>query len=479
MDPAHADAAPPASNASWLGLERKWWVMASVGLGTFMSALNGSIVNAIVPVLMRELKMDLGTTEWVTMVFLVLVSGLLLGFGRLGDLVGHKRVNLTGFAVFATGLLACGLSWSAPALIAARGVQAVGAAMLMATGPALITRAFPGRQRGQALGMQGTFTYLGLMVGPALGGVLTERFGWPSVFYVGVPFTLLAMLFTWRAVADGPAAQRRERFDFAGAACFLAGLAALLLALSHGEAWGWSSVRTVGFLASAVVLLGGFVAIERSAASPMLDLSLFAARGIRAAVGSALLNYVCVYAVMFLVPFYLLRLRAFSPSEAGLLLSAQALVMAIAAPLSGTLSDRIGSRLPSSLGMGILALGLVGLSTLDEAAPKWAIAVRLAVLGLGTGIFVSPNNSAVMGAAPRNQQGVTAAVLACARNVGMVLGVAIAGAVFARTIAARGGSLETLVGFVPAFRVTFLVTAGVAVLGGLTSLARGPRQAAH
>lgn len=467
--------APRADTPSTARPDRRWLVLTAVGVGTFMSALNGSIVNAIMPVLMRELRIDFATAEWITMVFLLLVSGLLLSFGRLGDMVGHKRVALAGFGLFILGSVACGLSPTAGWLIGARGFQAVGSAMLMATSPALLTAAFPARQRGRALGLQATFTYLGLMVGPTAGGWLTQRFGWPSIFFLSVPVGLVALALTLFAVAPDAQRERREPFDPAGALLFLIGLTALLLALSHGQDWGWGSSKVIGLLVLALALLGAFLAVEKRVRFPMIDLTLFDVRIIRAATVSALLSYICVYSVTFLMPFYLMRFRGMPPGQAGLLLSAQALTMAITAPLSGALSDRIGSRLPASLGMAVVTVGLVLLATLDAEASLLDIALRLGLLGIGSGLFASPNTSALLGAAPRQRQGIAAAVLGCARNVGMVLGVALAGALFARALAAEGGSLETGAGFVPAFRITFLVVAVFGAVGVVTSLARGPK----
>jgi len=225
----------------------------------------------------------------------------------------------------------------------------------------------------------------------------------------------------------------------------------------------------LGLLATAVLLLGAFLGIERRVPHPMLDLSLFRGPIIGAATASALLNYICVSAVSFLLPFYLIQHRGLSPGQAGLLLTAQALTMAIMAPLSGSLSDRIGSRLLATSGMLVLAAGLLWLGTVDATTHSVAIMARLVLIGLGTGLFVSPNNSALMGAAPRQRQGVAAAVLAGARNVGMVLGVALAGAVVAARLAAYGGSIGPSAGFPPALRDTFLAVAICAIAGALTS----------
>lgn len=232
-----------------------------------------------------------------------------------------------------------------------------------------------------------------------------------------------------------------EEFDLRGALTFTGGLVALLLALNQGHAWGWTALPTVTLLAGSLVLMGLFLRLERRVAAPMLDLSLFRSRTFSAAAASAVLNYVCVYMVLFLMPFYLQQARGLSPAEAGLLLTAQPMLMAIVAPLSGSLSDRIGTRIPSVLGMGLLGLGLFLLSSLDLESARVVIVVSLAVAGLGIGIFASPNNSALMGAAPRHRQGIAAGVLALARNVGMVMGVGLAGAVFT-TVLGRDGAVE-------------------------------------
>lgn len=468
---------PPASaevrEAWWFGLDRKWWVLGAVGVGTFMSALDGSVVNTIVPVIMRYFAIDLATVEWVMMVYLLTVSGLLLTFGRLGDTLGHKQVYILGFGIFVVGSAFCGLAPTATVLILMRCLQAIGAAMLFSNAPAILTLAFPARQRGQALGMQGTMTYLGLTVGPTLGGFLTDQIGWRSIFFINIPIGIVASLLAYTAIRHMRPPAHGERFDPLGAVTFLAGLTMLLLALSHGQNWGWLSGPVVGLIATSIVLLGIFVVVERRIDQPMLDLSLFRNRIFSTATLSALLNFVCVYAVTFLMPFYLIQYRGFSPGHAGLLLSTQALIMAIVAPLSGSLSDRTGAKLPSSLGMVILTLGLVSLGTLGATASSAEITVRLMTIGLGAGIFVSPNSSALMGAAPKQRQGVASAVLAAARNVGMVLGIAFAGAVFAVTLASHGGSIGPSAGFLPSFRDTYFIVAAFGAAGTLTSLARG------
>lgn len=442
---------------------RRWWVLSAIGIGTFMSALDGSVVNTVLPLLRRELSTTVAGVQWVTTVYLLVVSALLLGVGRAGDLFGHKRLYLAGFFIFVSASAFCAHADSVEMLVGWRGLQAIGASMLFANAPAILTRSFPAAQRGRALGTQGTFTYLGLTVGPPLGGWLAAAFGWRSVFYINIPIGLIAIVVGLRVIENDRPEGRVERFDFGGAALFSSGLVSLLIALNQGHAWGWAAPRTLVVFAASALLLAGFLVVERFRTSPMLDLGLFANRVFSASASSAVLNYTCVYSVIFLLPFLLIQGRGLSTRDAGVVLMAQPLVMAVVAPLSGTLSDKFGSRLLTTTGMIIMAVGIV-LLALNGRAAVALIAASLAVVGLGVGIFVSPNNSALMGAAPRHRQGIASGVLATARNVGMVLGVGIAGAIFT-TALAKGGAGALFHGV----RESLLVAAAIALAGAAVS----------
>jgi EmrB/QacA subfamily drug resistance transporter len=447
-------------------LERKWWILIAVGVGAFMSAIGTSVVNIVLPVVSRDFGVDVSTIEWVITTYLIIVSGLLLSFGRLGDLRGHKAVYVLGFMIFTVASPLCGVSPNALALIAARALQALGAAMLFANSPAILTKNFPAAQRGQVLGLQSMMTYLGLTVGPSLGGWLTLHFGWRAAFFINLPIGLLALWLSIYFIPRDAPADQPEPFDWAGAATFMIGLVVLMLALNQGHAWGWTSPIILTMLFVALLIAALFVLIEQRMASPMLDLSLFRQRLFSAAVASAVANYICMYSVLFLMPFYLIQARGFDPAQAGVLLTAQPLLMALSAPLSGTLSDKIGSRLLGTLGMMILALGAFFLSRLDLASSQIDIVIALAILGLGTGMFTAPNSSALMGAAPRHRQGIAASVLATARNGGMVLGVGLAGAIFATVQAQFGGTIFD------AISAGLLAAAIVTLFGAMTSAVR-------
>jgi EmrB/QacA subfamily drug resistance transporter len=447
----------------------RWLVLITIGVGTFMSALDGSIVNVLLPVIARELNTTVAGIEWVSTVYLLVVSGLLLGVGRAGDLYGNKRMYIAGFAVFVIGSALCGFAPTAPALVALRSIQAVGASMLYANAPAILTKSFPREQRGRALGALATFTYLGLTVGPSLGGWLAGAFGWRSVFYINIPIGLVAVVLALRYIAhDRPQGQRKP-FDYAGAALFMTGLIALLTALNEGHALGWSSPRIIGLFVASIVLLTVVFRVELKSKSPMLDLSLFRNRVFSATTTTALLNYSCVSSALFTLPFLLIQARHLTPRDAGLVLTMQPIIMAIVAPFSGSLSDRIGSRTPAALGMATLTTGLLLLAFFVESGSLMAIAASLGVVGLGIGLFTSPNNSALMGAAPRTHQGIASGVLATARNVGMVMGIGISAAVLTTIMAHTAGSAGLVLGV----QMSLLVAAGLAAAGIGTALVRG------
>jgi EmrB/QacA subfamily drug resistance transporter len=400
-----------------------------------------------------------------------MVSGLLLTFGRLGDLRGNKTVYVWGFVIFVIGSALSGLSPTPGFLIASRAVQALGAAMLFANSPAILTKIFPSAERGRALGLQGTMTYLGLTTGPFLGGWLASRFGWHSVFFINVPVGLLATWLSWRTIPNDRPSEHAERFDVYGSTAFMSGLVILLFALNRGEEWGWLSPLTLGLLVVSLLILALFIWIELRTPAPMLDLTLFRSRAFNTAAISPVLNYIAIYSLLFLMPFYLIQGRGLLPPQAGLILTAQPLVMAIMAPFAGTFSDRIGAQIPTTLGMLVMAGGLFLLSRLTLDSSTVYVVTGLAISGLGSGMFVAPNNSALMGAAPRNRQGIASGVLALARNVGMVLGVGLTGAVFT-TLLAHGPSGDPLT-LVHAVDAGLLFATVMALLAALISFARG------
>jgi EmrB/QacA subfamily drug resistance transporter len=445
-----------------------------VAFGAFMAPLDSSIVNTVLPLIAREFRADVLLIEWVVLAYLLSLSSLVLIGGRLGDVFGEKPLYVVGFALFTLSSMLCGLAVGVGSLVAARVLQAVGGALMIAIGPAILTRTFPASQRGQALGIQASVVYIGLTVGPGLGGAIASALGWRWVFFINVPIGVVAI-----AVALGvlPSAQRMTRsggFDFVGAFAFILSLFSLVLALSRGAAWGWTSrVVVIAGAASTLAAVLFFIA-ELRRPRPFLDLRLFRHRLLAAATISAMLNYMATSTTAFLTPFFLIQGNHMAPAHAGSLLMAMPLVMAMVAPMSGWLSDRIGSRVPTVAGMACLATGMFLLGQVGVAGSDRQIVVRLALVGLGIGLFTSPNNSAIMGAVPLTHQGLGSGIVATARTMGNVLGVAISGSLFGaevqKLLAVFGQEPLAVIG---AYRDALTIGAGIALAGAFTSLIRG------
>lgn len=448
-------------------MDRKWWVLIAVGTGSLMAALDGSVVNTILPVLRDNFHSSVASIQWVTTIYLIVLSGFLLTFGRLGDLYGHKKIYLWGFLVFIISSALCGVAWSIPTLIIFRATQAVGGAMLASNAPAIVTSNFPAEQRGRAIGLTSTMTYLGLTIGPSLGGWLTQLYGWRMVFYINMPIGAIASIIGLLFISTNITLDKEQRFDILGALLFLGGLSSLLLGLNKGAELGWSSPTIIGLITGAFILFITFIFIESRSVSPMLDLSLFRVPLFTMSGISALMNYICIYSVMFLLPFYLIQGREFKPAQAGLLLTVQPIIMAIVAPISGVISDTHGSRKPGMIGMAFLSLGLFMLGKLEPDTAIPFIICALILTGFGTGVFISPNTSALLGSAPKSRQGIASGIQAAARNVGMVLGIGIVGAIFTTNI-----SQGITNSFYKGIDSAFFVVAGIAAVGIIMSAAK-------
>ncbi|BAS28627.1 MFS transporter permease [Limnochorda pilosa] len=458
------------------GLPERWRILAAINLGTLMAPLDGSVVNIALPTLTHAFGVPLVTSEWVAMIYLLLVSTLLLTYGRLGDLYGHRPVYLSGFGVFSLGSLLCAAAPTMGALIGARAVQALGAGMMMAAGPAIITAAFPSQERGRALGLNGMVVAAGLALGPVLGGYLVTRFGWRSIFLINLPIGAAGIFWAGRVIPRLPTRPGTGAFDVPGAALAGLGLGALLLALSRGEVWGWGSgaVLLLGFVG--IASLGLFVAVERRRRDPMVDVALFRNRVFASSSASALLNFMAQFSVTFLMPFFLQDVQGRTAQEAGLLMLAFPLMFLPLAPLAGWLSDRWGTRELAAAGMAVLALAGWTLSRLVPESGAASIVWRLALVGVGAGLFQPPNNSAIMGSVPRERLGQGSGMLATMRNVGMVLGIAVSGAIFTTRRAAYLAGPAGVVAqqaYAWAVRDAFLAGAVLAMVGVLTSLVRG------
>lgn len=473
----------------------KWAVLAILAIGIFMATLDSSIVNISLPTIAHYFGFPLsGAVEWVVIAYLVVIAGVLLTTGRLADIIGRKWIWATGLIVFTTGSAICGASISLGMLIAARALQGLGGALIMAVSPAMLTSAFPPSERGRALGLNAVFVALGVSIGPTLGGIITENLTWRWIFYVNVPLGIIGVIATLRVLTEQAPRrdQMRGRFDPAGAILLAIGLICLTLGLSFGQEWGWSSPLLISTLLISAIAFVALAFVEHRVKDPIIDFSLLQNRVFLSANVSLVLSFLALFAVGFMMPFYLEELRGFSTLQAGLLLTPLPLTIAVIAPFSGALADRIGTRWLAAIGLAIACIGLVLISQLNAQSSVWDIIWRLVFTGVGQAMFQSPNNSALMGAAPRSRQGVAAGFLATGRVMGQSISVALAGAIFTSLGGALAGSMlvaqqmhRTLSSvqvsvlqqnFAHAFQVAFLVCAGLAALGVITSLVRGKEQ---
>ena len=431
--PAALDGRAAAPAAS---LSAAWAILACVLVGTFVAPLDISIVNIAVPAITVAYHAGVAQVEWVALAYLLTTSSLLTTHGRLADLLGGSRVYIAGMVLFALGSLACGLAPGLGLLVAARVVQALGAGAVLATGPAIITRAFPAERRGQAMGIHGMTVAVGLALGPFLGGLLVDQLSWRAIFLLNVPLALAGAAWAWRALPR-EARAAEAHFDLAGAFFLWTTLFALLLFLSRGQELGWQSTTARLLLAASVLGAGAFVWQERRSRHPMATLELFKNRTFAIANLSSTLSFMAMYGTSFLLPFYLMGALHQSAAAAGTTLAAMPAVMLLVAPFSGALSDRLGSRLLATAGLALATVAIALLHTLGPAADPWAVAARLALLGLGLGVFQAPNNSAIMGAVPRQRLGAAASMLGTMRHIGMVSGIAISGSILVRELPAR------------------------------------------
>lgn len=453
---------------------RKWWVLASIAMGTFLSTIDGSIVNVALPTLEKELHASFATVQWVVVSYLLVVASLMLGVARLADMIGKKRIYMAGMVVFVTGSLLCGLAPSVGVLIACRVLQGVGAVMIQALGMAIVTESFPRSERGRALGINGTIVSLGISTGPTLGGLLIGTVGWRSIFLVNLPVGIVGLFMVRRNIPDlRPVGG--QRFDLWGAVIMLGTLLALSLGLTFGPTSGWDDPAILALLLGAGAGFALFLAVEVHLSQPMIDLRLFRDPlfSISLLTGFMVFN---VLAGQFVLPFYLEDVKGFSTAKMGLLLTSVPLAMGLSAPIAGTLSDRYGSRGITVGGLVIVVGACLSITTLRVDTSAAGYVIRLIPLGLGIGMFQSPNNSAIMGSAPRERLGVASGLLALTRNFGQVTGLPLAGAIFASRVISVGLPAGTDVTDAPPWAIVegiqtaFSFSAAVIVVGVVLAL---------
>jgi EmrB/QacA subfamily drug resistance transporter len=417
----------------------KWRVLVAIAFGTYVATMDFSIVNIALPTLSREFNASPDTVIWATLAFSLSATSLTLTAGRAGDLFGRRRVYLTGWLIFTIGMAGVGLAQSIGQLIALRALQATGMSMVVANGSALVVEAFPASERGRALGGTNAAVGAGLTSGPILGGLILSLFDWRAIFYLRVPFGLAAFLMVLLIVRERSSQTGARRLDIPGAVTLFCALGGTILAMNRGVAWGWTSPVILGLFALGLVAFAAFIRIERRSPSPIVSLALFRIRSFSLSALTLTLNFVGQAAVTFLMPFYLIQVHGYSTARAGFVIVTIPALMLAFAPFSGYIADRFGFRYQQALGSALVTLGLLSLATLTADEPMAAIMARLALIGLGSAIFQSPNSSAIMGSVPPHQLGTASASVATARNIGNATGLALMGTILVAVASSQLG----------------------------------------
>lgn len=407
-------------------IQRKRWIILIVlNLFTFMATLDGSIVNIALPTISETLGLPVAQSEWVTTSYLMAICAAILFFGKLGDSIGKIKIFKLGMAIFIVGSLLCGFSHSLSFLLISRVVQAIGASMTMANSQGIVTDIFPPTERGKALGLVGTFVSLGSIAGPSLGGVILSSLGWEYIFWVNVPIGIIAIIFGLKLLPPDMV-KTGAKIDTTGTLLFTGFILFLFAGLLLGQQLGYGDRRIVGSLIAAVLLLGIFLWVEKRKTDPLLQLDLFRNPLFSLGILCGFLVFVANFCFNIIAPFYTQSILNLSPFQAGFLLMLLPIMMVIIAPLSGALSDKIGSEILTFVGLIVMVIAQFGLSRLHQGSPLPIVGTWVAMLGIGSGLFQSPNNSLIMSRIARTQLGIAGSVNSLIRNVGMVVGITVA-----------------------------------------------------
>jgi len=457
--------------------QKKWQLFLVVSVGVFMSTLDSSMVNIALPSIMDDYHSTLATTEWVVMVYLLTITVSLLFWGHLADYLGRGRIYAAGMLVFGIGSFLCGMANTINWLIFFRFCQALGAAMMMSTGPALIKLTFPAARLGRHMGLIGMAVSVGLMTGPSLGGIIIEYLSWRAIFFITVPLGLIFFLFALFIMPPPAGEKKPASFDWLGGLLWAASLCLAILAVTIKPPVQFMLLAAAGF---GFYL---FVQHEKRAPDPMLPLPLIRRRFFSMALLSSLLSFTVLFSVIILMPFYLNRILALSPARIGLVMMAIPLGVLVVSPVAGWLSDSLGARYISTIGLLISTVGVLLLALLPQTAAPLTVAARLALLGFGQAMFLSPNSASVMAHIHDEFAGISAGLLATARNMGMLMGVGLAGLIFTFVFSSYTGGLDLKdflpghrVFFMAALRTSFLAAAAVGTVAVVVSWWRGPRE---
>lgn len=400
----------------------RWLILFNVVLVTFLCCLDSSSVNVALPMMAEDLGVDMALVEWVITANLLIIICFILVFGSLGDVIGKDRVFKFGIIVFVAGALVCTMAVNYPMLIIGRMVEGFGASATMATNQGLIAQTFPANERGRAMGISGSFVAMGSMLGPAFGGLIISHFSWNMIFLVNVPVGLICLALAARILPKSEKSGQ-VKLDGSGSVLFMLFIAGLYFGVKSLQSSSY--LTSVLILLAAFVLGGFFIGTERRKTQPMLELSLFKNKLFSVSVFCSFLSFFAIASNNFMQPFYLLKVQGVTPAMAGMFMMVYPVVMFIVAPLSGALSDKIGSEILGFIGLSISSCGLLCMAGLGVGTPMGFYMLGVALMALGGSLFQSPNTSLIMSTVPKDKLGTAGSINGLVRNLGMVFGISL------------------------------------------------------
>ncbi len=451
---------------------KKYQFLVISALSAFIGTLDASIVNVSLPTLSRTFSVSIDIVAWVVLAYALAVTATLLLVGRLAIKRGYRFVYMNGFALFTLGSLLSALSGNIWHLIGSRVLQGVGASFLMAAGPALVTRAFPVNERGKAMGLVGTVVGVGFMTGPPLGGLLVTTASWHWIFIINIPIGIFGFFYVSRLLRIIEPDHPESKIDYSGGFLQGAGFILLLLFLNRLSSPEWSQSVLYGLLIVGLTAMAAFIWREFVADHPLVGLSIFRYREFSIALAAMVISFTCTSSWLVLIPFYLEEIMGLLPSEVGLLLMTIPVVTALVAPTSGRISDAIGYRFLTTFGLVIVVGGMLWIGQLDQYSSRLDVIIRLAVIGIGAGMFQAPNSSAMMSGVPKRVLGVASSLLGLGRNMAITGGVAISTAIFSYRKTFLAESLPSEEAFIRSFSWVVTAFALLAVVAAIISVLR-------
>ena len=402
----------------------KWLICFLIIAGNFLGMLDSTSVNLALYPIAESLEITLPQVQWVVIAYMLVLTVLLPFFGKLGDLFPKNKVYGSGFFIFALGATLCFTANDFNLLILYRIVEAVGASIMLANGPAVIASMFKGARRGKALGINGSLVAVGGMTGPAIGGFLIDTFSWHAIFLVSVPVALLGAILSFKLI---PSYHKKKafKFDYKGFLYFTVALFALLLAISEGHSWGWGSLKILTLGIITLIFGGLFYMRDKKINYPLINFKIFKIKSFTFGNIAVMHSYMCMFTNAVLLPFFLLEILKYNAFVAGMVILPYSVASSVVAPFAGSYAGKHGSKNLTVVGPSIYILSLIIFTTFNTTTPMWEIVLASIIMGIGNGCFQSPSNNAIITSVNNDELGIASGILSLSRNLGNILGVAI------------------------------------------------------